>query len=90
MSRLFERADGFFVCPAKLANPVGVYHRPSPVHGELNPIRKGSAGDCGSEGSDRKNVVRSESEPDTAGCLDELAKSGDVRFMNKGNKWLGT
>ena len=38
-------------------------------HGELNPIGKGSVGDRGAEGSDRKIMVRSESEPDTAGCI---------------------
>ncbi|TWT82093.1 hypothetical protein CA13_35530 [Planctomycetes bacterium CA13] len=76
---------GVFVCPAKLANPAGACHRPSPVHGELNPNRKGSVGDCGFEGSDRKNGVRSENEPDTAACSDELARSGNVRFMNKSN-----
>ncbi len=32
------------VCPAKLANPVAASQRPSPVHGELNPTRKGVAG----------------------------------------------
>lgn len=34
----------FFVCPAKLANPVGACHRPRPVSGEENPTRKGVSG----------------------------------------------
>ena len=72
----------FFVCPAKLANPVGAYHPPHPVHGEENLIRKGSAGDCGSEGSDRRMMERSESEPDSAGGWGEGAKNRDARFMN--------
>ena len=36
--------SGFLVCLAKLANPVGACHRPRPVHGEGNPIRKGVTG----------------------------------------------
>jgi len=34
----------FFVCPAKLANPVGACHRPCPVSGEESPTRKGVSG----------------------------------------------
>ena len=34
----------FFVCPAKLADPVAACQRPRPVHGEENPIRKGVGG----------------------------------------------
>ena len=53
VARLEERYDpwraptqleALFVCPAKLANPVAACQRPSPVHGELNLIRKGVAG----------------------------------------------
>ncbi len=42
----WRRVSGcrFFVCPAKLANPVAACQRPCPVHGEMNPIRKGVAG----------------------------------------------
>ena len=35
----------FFVCPAKLANPVAARQRPHPVHGEENPTRKGVSGE---------------------------------------------
>ena len=39
-----NRRESFFVCPAKLANPVAACQRPRPVHGEENPIYKGVAG----------------------------------------------
>ena len=39
-----RKEPGFFVCPAKLANPVAARQRPHPVHGEENPTRKGVSG----------------------------------------------
>ena len=77
----------FFVCPAKLANPVGACHRPRPVSGEENPTRKGVSGQrWGLKEAIGSQRERSVSELDSADCRSERAKRREARYRNNCNK----